>query len=342
MIHLPCALVVEDDRSWQQIFGEMLADAGMTVDMAADLESALSLIRERAHRLAVIDLALGGSDHRNQDGLRVLDALRQRDPACVTLLISGFATVEIAVSALRDLGAFTCLRKETFNRAEFAGVIRRALTVPPPVSTPDVTTDAATQEAQGTVLIVEDDAGWRDILSELTRETGCAVRACGSFAEALGYLRRETYRLAVIDLALARTTARDNRDGLRLLVSTRAAGIPAIVVSGAATPDEVETVYAEHGVYAYVEKQTFDRRVFRQLVSEALAPERAAAGLPDNLTAREREVLALLARGLTNKEIASQLVITTNTVKRHLKSIFEKMDVHTRAAAAARASQRRP
>jgi DNA-binding NarL/FixJ family response regulator len=40
---------------------------------------------------------------------------------------------------------------------------------------------------------------------------------------------------------------------------------------------------------------------------------------------------------MTNKEIAEKLVITTNTVKRHLKSVFEKLDVHTRSAAAAKA-----
>jgi DNA-binding NarL/FixJ family response regulator len=55
------------------------------------------------------------------------------------------------------------------------------------------------------------------------------------------------------------------------------------------------------------------------------------------LTKREREVLVLVAQGLSNKEIAQSLVITNNTVKRHLKSIFEKLGVHTRAAAAAQA-----
>jgi len=57
------------------------------------------------------------------------------------------------------------------------------------------------------------------------------------------------------------------------------------------------------------------------------------------LTDREREVLDLLAQGLTNKEIAEKLVITTNTVKRHLKAIFEKLNVHTRAAATAIATR---
>lgn len=338
------ALVVEDDRSWQQILSEILADAGLTVDIAACLDAAMPLIRERAHRLALVDLSLGGSDHHNQDGLRVLQALRQHDPACVTLLISGFATVEIAVSSLTEHGAFTCLRKETFNRAEFAALVRRALSSPhpPAPSVMEVVVPAAPVTAPASVLVVEDDAGWRGILAELLAELGHTVRTCTSFGEALGCLRRESYRLAVIDLALARTTRpRDNRDGLRLLVSTRAAGIPTVVVSGAGTPEEVEAAYAEHGIYAYLEKQTFDRRTFKQVVSEALAPDRAAARPPDDLTAREREVLALLARGLTNKEIAREMVITTNTVKRHLKSIFEKMDVHTRAAAAARAVEER-
>jgi DNA-binding NarL/FixJ family response regulator len=40
---------------------------------------------------------------------------------------------------------------------------------------------------------------------------------------------------------------------------------------------------------------------------------------------------------MTNKEIAAVLVITTNTVKRHLKSVFSKLDIHTRSAAAAKA-----
>ena len=57
----------------------------------------------------------------------------------------------------------------------------------------------------------------------------------------------------------------------------------------------------------------------------------------DALTNREREVLDLLAQGMTNKEIGEALVITTNTVKRHLKSIFEKLEVDTRSAATVRA-----
>jgi DNA-binding NarL/FixJ family response regulator len=125
-------------------------------------------------------------------------------------------------------------------------------------------------------------------------------------------------------------------DGYRLLASTRAAGIPTIVVSGTAGPPDIERAYAEHGIFAYLEKQAFDRRAFLCTVAETQTACRPGSEL-DCLTDREREVLELLARGMTNKEIAEALVITTNTVKRHLKAIFEKLEIHTRSAAAAKA-----
>ena len=53
------------------------------------------------------------------------------------------------------------------------------------------------------------------------------------------------------------------------------------------------------------------------------------------LTAREREVLNLLARGLSNREIAEQLVITNKTVKNHLSRIYEKIGAHSRSEAIA-------
>jgi DNA-binding CsgD family transcriptional regulator len=58
---------------------------------------------------------------------------------------------------------------------------------------------------------------------------------------------------------------------------------------------------------------------------------------PVGLTDRETEVLRLLRQGLTNREIADRLVIATGTVRTHLENIFEKLDVHTRTAALARA-----
>ena len=52
------------------------------------------------------------------------------------------------------------------------------------------------------------------------------------------------------------------------------------------------------------------------------------------LTERELEVLRLVARGLANKEIASQLYISENTVKNHVRNILEKLQLHSRMEAA--------
>ena len=60
---------------------------------------------------------------------------------------------------------------------------------------------------------------------------------------------------------------------------------------------------------------------------------------PGFLTSREREVLAFIAAGRSNREIATQLVISEHTVHRHVSNILRKLDEPTRAAASARATR---
>ncbi|MEJ5200459.1 MAG: response regulator transcription factor, partial [Anaerolineae bacterium] len=269
--------------------------------------------------------------------------VRRHDPGCTPILLSGYATVEVAVSALTEHGAHTCLRKETFRRAEFRAVIRKALAAAPltsGVERPGPTASAPLSTVPAgdapAILLVEDDAGWRALLAELLAEAGYQVRTCVSFGEALGHLRRAPHALAVVDLGLASSLdPQANRDGYRVLAAAREMGVPTIVVSGLATPADIEQGYAQYGVFAYFEKQAFDRTAFVQTVAEAMAAGRAGPDRLVALTAREREVLALLAQGLANKEIARKLVISTNTVKRYLKSIFEKLGVESRAGAVA-------
>ena len=348
------ALVVEDDHSWQQILSEILSDCGLEVDVAGSLDLASLSLKAQPHRLAVVDLSLSPNDHNNYDGLRVLDSVRRLDPNCRTILLTGFATVELAVTALTDYGAFTFLRKESFHRSQFRDIVYRILVSPPhlaaPISAAGTTASSSAVKGQAApqklhnekALVVEDDAGWRSILEELLSDAGFQVRTCAGFGDAFGYLRREKFTLAVIDLSLqAANNTWDkgvidpNLDGYKLLNATRSDGIPTIVVSGITEPEEIQRIYSEHSISAYIEKQAFDRAAFRRVVEETRLTHHSLSEL-SALTDREHEVLDLLAQGLTNKEIAEKLYITTNTVKRHLKAIFEKLDVHTRSAATAK------
>ncbi len=64
-----------------------------------------------------------------------------------------------------------------------------------------------------------------------------------------------------------------------------------------------------------------------------------SAGSDDVLTAREREVARLVARGLTNRQVAEALVVTEKTAANHLQRVLDKLEIHSRAQLAARAAE---
>jgi DNA-binding NarL/FixJ family response regulator len=74
------------------------------------------------------------------------------------------------------------------------------------------------------------------------------------------------------------------------------------------------------------------RRLIADFASRAV-PARAVSARIDVLTAREHEVLVLIARGLSNGEIAAQLVLAEQTVKTHVGRILTKLDLRDRVQA---------
>jgi DNA-binding NarL/FixJ family response regulator len=121
-----------------------------------------------------------------------------------------------------------------------------------------------------------------------------------------------------------------------------------LVFSAFARDDEIQAAL-DAGALGYLQKSasrdellTALRHVARG--ARSLPPEvgrrLAALRLGPAITPREREILALIAAGRANKEIAGELGVSEDTVKRHVSHILEKLDVSDRAQATAVAIRR--
>jgi non-specific serine/threonine protein kinase len=71
----------------------------------------------------------------------------------------------------------------------------------------------------------------------------------------------------------------------------------------------------------------------------APSPSPPADGATSLLTPREREVAVLVAQGLTNRQVAEQLVVTEKTASNHVQRVLDKLGIHSRAQLAARAEE---
>ena len=103
------------------------------------------------------------------------------------------------------------------------------------------------------------------------------------------------------------------------------------IVPPDAPPEEIGAAVAAVGQGLVVLPRTF--------ADTALAEAPAAEELSEPPTAREGEVLGLLARGLSNKQIARELTISEHTVKFHISSLYAKLGVGNRAEAVSRGAR---
>jgi two-component system NarL family response regulator len=126
---------------------------------------------------------------------------------------------------------------------------------------------------------------------------------------------------------------------------------PAVHVLVLTTYDNEEDIFQalEAGARGYLLKDTTKEELIaavRQVhLGERYLPQAVAARLADrlirpSLTPRELDVLRLVSRGRTNKEMASAMFISEETVKTHMKALFQKLNVHDRAEAVSVSLQR--
>jgi predicted ATPase/DNA-binding CsgD family transcriptional regulator len=102
--------------------------------------------------------------------------------------------------------------------------------------------------------------------------------------------------------------------------------------------EPVETAAALLVELAHYPLDLASSTLFRQETSSPQTPQ-VEQTLVEPLTGRELEILRLLAQGLTNEEIANELVVAVGTIKAHNHSIFGKLDVNNRTSAVSRARQ---
>jgi DNA-binding NarL/FixJ family response regulator len=192
------------------------------------------------------------------------------------------------------------------------------------------------------VVIAEDLALLRDgLIRLLTAYRIEVVEAVGSAPELTRALATTRPDLAIVDVRLPPTFT---DDGLRAAVQARRErpDLAVLVLSQYVEPLYADELLATGGGVGYVLKdRVSDVRRFvdslqvvasggtvldPQVVSQLIA-RRSDGGPMSRLTAREREVLALMAEGHANGGIATRLVITEKAVSKHINSIFTKLDL---------------
>ena len=206
--------------------------------------------------------------------------------------------------------------------------------------------------ARTKVLVVDDHPllrrGVMDVLG--LQEQIMVVGEAGNGVEALEKARELSPEVIVMDLEMptmngleATAAFQAEFPNIKILIftvsekqsdlfSTMRAGARGYILKNAAAAELLRAVshIAEGGVIISPDMAT---KLLGELPMDTVAPEKAPE--LEVLTQREAEVLQLVAKGASNKEIASALYISENTVKTHMRNIMDKLHLTNRTQAAA-------
>jgi DNA-binding NarL/FixJ family response regulator len=203
-----------------------------------------------------------------------------------------------------------------------------------------------------TVAIIEDNRlvreGMRDMLNELPDVK--VVLAATSIEPEL--LKETNPRVVLLDVGL------QDRNSLRLAETVKKemaearvivmdllpvheeiaefvnAGVAGFILKDATFEDFITTIRSvADGAQVLPPRMT--GTLFSQIAQVAIKRGRTAALEEVRMTQREREVIALIAVGLSNKEIATRLDIAADTVKSHVRNVMDKLALHSRLQIAA-------
>ena len=188
------------------------------------------------------------------------------------------------------------------------------------------------------VLVVDDHDvvhwGFRLLLTEQPWVERCL--SASSFDEALEMARRYEPHVVLIDLFLGERSGAELCEALtaelpatRVLLISGAGWISPQAAKAAGASGFVSKDWTADDVAAAVRMVGKGMTVFAPRVEQPSVP----------LSEREREVLALMAKGATNREIAARLYLSPHTVKEHTSALYKKLKARNRAEAVQRAER---
>ncbi len=187
----------------------------------------------------------------------------------------------------------------------------------------------------GVVLVVDDDDGFRALLTEILRGAGIDTVEASSGSDALAAVGADPPALAVLDVNLAGGIS--GYEVCRSLHERFGRDVPVLFVSGERTESFDRVAGFLIGGDDYLTKPFAPDELLARV--QALLRRSRPVAPPLGLTSREHEVLRLLAEGLTQRQIAEELVIAPKTVGTHIEHVLTKLDAHSRAQAVAIAYQ---
>jgi DNA-binding NarL/FixJ family response regulator len=187
------------------------------------------------------------------------------------------------------------------------------------------------------ILIVDDVPSFRGLVATLLADAGYEVREAASAREALELADDEPPALVLLDVVLPEVSGYEL---CRTLRERFGETLPIIFVSGSRTDRLDSGVGLLVGADDYIVKPFVPEELIarvRRALTRSAELDRRNGSAANGLTSREREVLGLLAEGLTQNGIAERLVISPMTVATHIQRILGKLGVHSRAEAVSRA-----
>jgi DNA-binding NarL/FixJ family response regulator len=192
-------------------------------------------------------------------------------------------------------------------------------------------------EANRSVLVVDDAPSCRELVATLLAQAGFPVKEATTARQALELAEDERPAAVLLDVVLPEVSGYEL---CRMLRDRYGETLPIIFVSGTRTDPLDSVAGLLVGADDYVTKPFINEELVarvRRAMTRSGAFNGKQEAAEEVLTPREREVLNLLAEGLTQDQIAKRLVISSKTVATHIQRILGKLDVHSRAEAIAHA-----